>query len=375
MEEILRTEKLSAGYGGKIIVGDMDIIAERGKILTLIGPNGAGKSTVLRTLIRQLDRISGSIAVLGRDIGSYGGKELARTMSILMTERSDPELITCRDVINSGRYPYTGQLGILSEEDRHQVDKAMELTAVTDIADNDLSRISDGQRQRVMLARAVAQEPEILILDEPTSYLDISHKLKLLDILKKLTRERGIAVIMSMHEIDLAQRISDSVICIKDGNIDRAGSPDEIFTADYISRLYGIDEGSYEELYGSAELSAVKSEPRYFVISGSGTGINIFRRLQRENIPFAAGVIHENDLDYPCGKALAAEIVTERAFEPISEEAQARARELINRCERVIYSGCRFGSMNEGNRLLLRYAESLGKVSGDLIPPLPPLLH
>lgn len=375
MEEILRTEKLSAGYGGKIIVGDMDITAERGKILTLIGPNGAGKSTVLRTLIRQLDRISGNIAVLGRDIGSFGGKELARVMSILMTERTDPELITCRDVIASGRYPYTGQLGILSDSDRRRVSEAMELTAVTDIADNDFSRISDGQRQRVMLARAVAQEPDILILDEPTSYLDISHKLKLLDILKKLTRERRIAVIMSMHEIDLAQRISDRVICIKDGIIDGTGSPDEIFTSEYISALYGIDAGCYEDNYGSAELSAVSGEPRYFVISGSGTGINIFRRLQREGIPFAAGVIHENDLDYPCGAALAAEIVSEKAYEPISEEAQARAMKIIEHCERVIYSGCRFGSMNEGNRRLLRYAESLGKLSNGIIPPLPPLLH
>lgn len=365
MEEILRTEKLSAGYGGKIIVGDMDITAERGKILTLIGPNGAGKSTVLRTLIRQLDRISGSIAVLGRDIGSFGGKELARTMSILMTERTDPELITCRDVIASGRYPYTGQLGILSDSDRRQVSEAMELTAVTDIADNDFSRISDGQRQRVMLARAVAQEPDILILDEPTSYLDISHKLKLLDILKKLTRERRIAVIMSMHEIDLAQRISDRVICIKGGYIDRMGAPDEIFTSEYISGLYGIDVGCYEEHYGSAELSAVSGEPRYFVISGSGTGINIFRRLQREGIPFAAGVIHENDLDYPCGAALAAEIVTERAYEPISVEAENRAREIIKRCERVIYSGCPFGSMNEGNRRLLQYSESIGKLKSE----------
>ncbi|MGN0691816.1 MAG: ABC transporter ATP-binding protein [Oscillospiraceae bacterium] len=362
MEEILRTVKLSAGYGGKIIVGDMDIAAERGKILTLIGPNGAGKSTVLRTLIRQLAPLSGSIAVLGKNIGSFSGKELARTMSIMMTERTDPELITCRDVVNSGRYPYTGQLGILSDTDRLQVEKAMELTAVTEIADNDFSRISDGQRQRVMLARAIAQEPDILILDEPTSYLDISHKLKLLDILKQLTRERSIAVIMSMHEIDLAQRISDRVLCISGGHIDRQGTPDEIFTSEYISGLYGIEAGCYEGLYGSAELSAVGGAPRYFVISGSGTGINIFRRLQREGIPFAAGVIHENDLDYPCGAALAAEIVTERAYEPISEEAQARAREIIARCERVIYSGCKFGSMNEGNKRLLKYAEELGKL-------------
>ncbi|MGN1416757.1 MAG: ABC transporter ATP-binding protein [Oscillospiraceae bacterium] len=365
MEEILRTEKLSAGYGGKMIVGDMDITAERGKILTLIGPNGAGKSTVLKTLIRQLDPVSGRIAVLGKDIGTLSGRALARTMSIMMTERTDTELITCRDVVNSGRYPYTGQLGILSDTDRRQAEKAMELTAVTEIADDDFSRISDGQRQRVMLARAVAQEPDILILDEPTSYLDISHKLKLLDILKQLTRERQIAVIMSMHEIDLAQRISDRVICISGGQIDRQGAPDEIFTKEYISGLYGITAGCYEERYGSAELSAVKGAPRYFVISGSGTGINIFRRLQREGIPFAAGVIHENDLDYPCGAALAAEIVTERAYEPISEESEARARGIIERCERVIYSGCKFGSMNEGNRRLLQHAEALKKVNSE----------
>lgn len=127
--------------------------------------------------------------------------------------------MTCRDVVESGRYPYTGRLGILSEADREAVDEAMALTSTTELSGVDFAQISDGQRQRVMLARAMSQQPELLILDEPTSYLDIRHKLELLNTLKKLVREKNTAVLMSLHELDLALRVSDKIVCIDGGKV------------------------------------------------------------------------------------------------------------------------------------------------------------
>ena len=150
--------------------------------------------------------------------------------------------MTCKDVVAAGRYPYTGRLGILSKEDWKAVEDAMELVQVIELAEQDFTRISDGQRQRILLARAICQEPQILLLDEPTSYLDVKYKLEFLTTLQKLTRTRKLTVIMSLHELDLAQRISDKVMCIKGDCVQRYGTPDEVFTNGYISIFYFINK-------------------------------------------------------------------------------------------------------------------------------------
>lgn len=354
---VFYTENLSVGYRGKVIIDGINISAERGRILTLIGPNGAGKSTILKTAAKQLEAISGAVYIDGNDIGAVKGKMLAKKISVLMTERIDPELMTCRNIVESGRYPYTGQMGILSDTDREKVEEAMRITSVTEIGENYFNCVSDGQRQRVMLARAICQEPELLILDEPTSFLDLRHKLELLNILKKLVREKNIAVIMSLHELDMAQRISDFVICVKNNRVDRCGVPDEIFENDYISGLYEIPGGSYNAYCGSAELMRCEGKPQVFVIAGGGTGCPVFRRLQRENIPFAAGIIYENDIDYLIAEALASEIVSAPAFEPIDKSLTERAKAVMDSCKKVICCLKSFGTQNYENKILLEYAK------------------
>lgn len=345
-----------------MLIDGIEISVNSGEILTLIGPNGAGKSTILKTLCRQLRKVSGAVFINGKESDKIKNRELARTMSILMTERAEPELMTCGDVVNSGRYPYTGQLGILSENDRLKAMEAMKLTSVEELADKSFSCISDGQRQRVMLARAICQEPEILILDEPTSFLDIHHKLELLSILKKLVNNKKLAVIMSMHEIELAQKISDYVVCVGSGGIDKCGIPEEIFTGEYISRLYGISPSSYNPDFGSVELECAEGTPEIFIIAGNGSGISTFRRLQRMNIPFSAGVLHENDIDYAAAKSLAAEIISEKPFEPISETNVKKAEKIMDSCGKVICCLKSFGTYNSGNKRLLKLAEEKGYI-------------
>ena len=360
MEPILKTEGLSVGYGGKALLREIELAVSAGEIVTLIGPNGAGKSTILKTLTRQLEPVGGIVWLENRPMKDLKDNQVARTMSILMTARPEPELMTCGQVVSSGRYPYTGRLGLLSAEDRQKAAEAMELVHVTELADRDFNQISDGQRQRVMLARAICQEPRVLVMDEPTSFLDIKHKLELLALLKELVREKGLGVILSLHELDLAQKVSDHILCIREGGVDRWGTPEEIFSGGYIEALYGVERGSFNEEFGCLELEPVQGAPQVFVIGGGGTGIPVYRRLQRQGIPFAAGVLQESDLDWPVASALAAEVIGEKPFEPVSREAVTRAGECLTSCQRLICCPRAFGTMNRNNEGLLEIARENG---------------
>ena len=351
-EDYIWTENMTVGYGKTPLIRQIGIHVRAGEIVTLIGPNGAGKSTILRSVIRQLGLLEGTVYLDGMPMKGMGEREIAKRMSILMTERIHPELMTCEDVVGTGRYPYTGRMGLLTAEDRGKVREAMELVHAWDLASRDFSQISDGQKQRILLAPPLCQDPSVIVLDEPTSFLDIRHKLELLTILKDLVRRKQVAVLMSLHELDLAQKLSDYIVCVKGEYIERCGTPEEIFTSSYITGLYGITKGSYYAEFGCLEMEPVKGKPQVFVIGGNGSGIPVYRRLQRMGIPFAAGILHENDVDYPIARALASQVISEAPFEPIREETYDRAAEVLASCGQVICCLKEFGTLNDMNRKL-----------------------
>ena len=357
------TRDLSVGYNGKALIHDININISSGEIVTLIGPNGSGKSTILKSVTRQLKTIGGRVTVAGDDLEKINYRTLARRMAVVLTERMKPELMTCRDVVATGRYPYTGRLGLLDEEDEAKVSAAMERVHALELSDRGFDAISDGQRQRVLLARAICQEPEIIVLDEPTSYLDIRHKMELLSILRSMAKEKGITVIMSLHEIDLAQKISDKIICVKGEIIARFGPPAEVLSEEVVTELYELSEGSYNADFGSIELPRPEGEPDVFVISAAGPGIPVVRQLQKENVAFCAGILYTNDLDYSVARHLATRIVEERPFRAISEGAVERAKKEIDRCL-VIDAGVELGEYNQAVTALLDYAASQGKLCG-----------
>jgi len=366
-QDYLYTEHMAVGYGRTPLIRQIGLHVRRGEIVTLIGPNGAGKSTILKTILGQLKLLEGAVYLDGTRMTSMTEKEISTRMAMVTTERIRPELMTCGDVVAAGRYPYTGRMGILKREDKEKIKEALSLVHGEELADQDFSCVSDGQRQRILLARAICQEPEVIVLDEPTSFLDIRHKLEILAILKELVREKRVAVLMSLHELDLAQRLSDYVVCVNKNAIERCGTPEEIFTSAYMKELYGITRGSYEAEQGCLELEPVKGKPEVFVIGGGGKGIPVYRALQRRGIPFAAGILHENDRDYLTAKALAAEVVSETAFEPISVETYGRAARVLGSCKEVVCCLTEFGTFNERNRELLAFAGQLGlKRSGPM---------
>ena len=357
MDYYFETKDLAVGYNGRVLIKNISIGIHQGEVVTLIGPNGAGKSTILKSITKHLQTIAGTVWLDGSEINSLSYKDLARRVAVVLTERVDPELMTCWDVVAAGRYPYTGRMGILSREDEDITAQAMETVHVLDLAQRSFHAISDGQRQRILLARAICQQPEIIVLDEPTSFLDIRHKLELLSVLRKMAKEQGITVILSLHEIDLAQKISDRLICVKGDHIAASGTPDEIFRADTIRALYDLDNGTYDPTFGSVELPRLTGKPEVFVLSACGTGIPVFRQLRRDGVPFAAGVLYENDIDCPVARALAAEVVTQPPFVPISRENVEKALALMQSCRRVIVTDFPKGPGNVGLQPLLEAAE------------------
>lgn len=358
-EYYLQTKNMAVGYDQKILIHDICLNVKKGEIVTLIGPNGSGKSTILKSITRQLKVLGGCVILDEDDMHNYSYKKLSTKMAVVLTERLKPEMMTCHDIVATGRYPYTGKLGILSGEDEEKVEAALTAVHALELGNRDFHAVSDGQRQRVLLARAICQEPDIIILDEPTSFLDIRHKLELLSILRNMAKEKQITVIMSLHEIDLAQKISDKIVCVKGETISYYGAPEEIFREDVIRDLYEIDKGYFDPYFGSIELPKPEGEPEVFVLSSCGTGIPVFRMLQKENQAFAAGILYTNDIDYQVAKVLASEVVTEEPFQEIREEVYERAVELMKKAKAVINAGVTIGSCNQKMASLLAEAEKL----------------
>lgn len=360
MEYYFSTKQMSVGYHKRPLIKDIEIGLKKGEILTLIGPNGAGKSTVLKSIARQLEIVNGVVYLDRENMTQMSGVELSKRMAVVLTDKLKTEMMNCEDVVATGRYPYTGRFGILSPKDHAMINEAMELVHVTEMKDKDFTEISDGQRQRVMLARAICQEPEIIILDEPTSYLDVKYKLEFLSILQEMRKKKGLTVIMSLHELELAARVSDKILCVNGEYVDRFGRSEEIFERGYIANLFSISSGSFDEENGSMELEKPKGVAEVFVIAGGGTGRNVYRRLQREGISFMTGILFQNDLDYPVARALASEVITAEAFEPISGELLEIAKQRLNSCTRVICCKESFGSLESVNSELLCCARERG---------------
>lgn len=356
-ENYLNLDRLSVGYNGNSIIRDISLTIKKGEIITLIGPNGAGKTTILKSLAKQLAIVSG-VVMIGKDnLTELSYKALAKKMAVVLTERLHPELMTCYDIVATGRYPYTGNLGILNSGDEKAIKNALHIVHGEDLAGKDFNSVSDGQKQRILLARAICQEPEIIILDEPTSYLDIRHKLELLSILRSMAKEKQITIVMSLHEIDLAEKLSDRIICVKGETISGYGRPEEIFHTDVIHDLYDVKQGNFDTDFGSMELPKIEGSPEVFVLSACGTGIPIYRKLQRAQVPFAAGILYKNDIDYRIATLLAAEVIAEEPFREISDKTLEKAMAVMKTCGHVICAGVEIGDCNKKMELLIKEAK------------------
>ena len=342
------TKRFGRGDQAQDAVADVSLHIREGEVYGLLGPNGAGKSTTLKMICGMLRPTAGEILFAGH---AWRREDLYAIGSLIEEAPLYPNL-TARENLRVR----TTLLGLPES----RIDEVLAAVDLADTGKKRAGRFSMGMRQRLGLALALIARPRLLVLDEPTSYLDIRYQIDLLRILRHLAKSRNVAVIMSIHELELAQKSADKVICVKDGRVFRAGAPEDIFTRETIGELYGLQHGTFNERFGSVEIGRPHGDAHTFVIAGAGTGSAVFRQLIRQGKAFYAGILHEGDIDCELARDLAAECVAERAFEPIGDKTIARAKELLDHCARLIVCPAAFGTINARNAELVEFARSHG---------------
>ncbi|WP_080796344.1 ABC transporter ATP-binding protein [Corynebacterium pacaense] len=236
----LSARGISLGYGEHPVITDLSLDIAPGAITSIVGPNGCGKSTLLRALARLLVPRSGEVLLNGVSLGEHRSRQLARTLGLLPQTPVAPEGIIVADLVGRGRHPHQGLMGRWSTRDYEVVANALEITNTTELAERPLDELSGGQRQRVWIAMALAQDTDILLLDEPTTYLDIANQLEVLDLLTDLNQQRGTTIVMVLHDLGLAARYSDWLVAMHDGRIHSSGTPAEVVTEAAMAEVFGV---------------------------------------------------------------------------------------------------------------------------------------
>ncbi len=270
-EPRLVTDSVTLAYDDRVVVEDLTLQVPDGRVSVIVGANACGKSTLLRAMARLLRPASGLVVLDGKSIHRRSTREVARVLGLLPQQPVVPDGVTVVDLVGRGRHPHQGVLGRWSAEDERAVTEALELTGTLDLADRPVDELSGGQRQRVWLAMALAQGTDLLLLDEPTTYLDVAHQVEVLDLLADLNRRSGTTIVMVLHELNLAARYADHLVAMTGGGIVAEGPPVEVITEDCVRQVFGLR-------------SLVVTDP----VSGTPLVVPIGRHLGTADVPNAA---------------------------------------------------------------------------------------
>jgi iron complex transport system ATP-binding protein len=236
----LAAENLTIGYGERPIIEDLSLCIEKGQITALVGPNGSGKSTLLKAMARLLKPSAGAVLLDGKALHTLSTTQIAQQLAILPQSPSAPHGLTVRELVEQGRYPHVGALRMLKSQDHAAIHEALELTDITHFANRPLDSLSGGERQRAWIALALAQDTPLLLLDEPTTFLDIGHQLEVLELVRHLNRERGMTIVLVLHDLNQAARYADRMIVLKRGAVVADGTPNAILTPDLLAEVFGV---------------------------------------------------------------------------------------------------------------------------------------
>lgn len=252
MEQVIETNQLTLSYGDSIIINELDLTIPKGEITVFIGGNGCGKSTLLRSIARLLKPKSGTIFLEGEAISKQSTKEVAKKMAILPQSPEAPEGLTVLQLVKQGRYPYQSWLKQWSVEDETKVQHALLSTGLEDLKDRAVDSLSGGQRQRAWIAMTLAQDTDIILLDEPTTYLDLAHQIDILDLLFDLNEGEKRTIVMVLHDLNLACRYAHNIVAIKDQKIFAQGKPENVINRDLVKHVFGMDcEVTLDPLFGT----------------------------------------------------------------------------------------------------------------------------
>ena len=359
---ILRTDKLAVGYGKKTVVDGIDIALREGQFVCLLGPNGCGKSTILKTIVRMLAPLGGEVYISDRAISQMSNQDMAKTTAVVLTDPISPGLLTAYDVVMLGRHPHTGFMGKPTARDVEKVIEALTMVNAETLGRRYFGELSDGEKQKVLLARALAQEPHLIVLDEPTSHLDARHRIEVMLILRQLTQEKGVTVIASLHDIDLAMKACDVAILVKDERLLACGTPEDVLTQELVTQLYGLERATFNAYLGGVELKGKKTGGSpVFVVAGGASGAAVYRALVKHGFGIITGVLAENDIDCHIAASVGATVVRSPAFETISATAYSEAVGLLGNVRQVIDAGFPVGTANRQNLDLVRRALDAGQ--------------
>ncbi|HTY74453.1 MAG TPA: heme ABC transporter ATP-binding protein [Candidatus Nanoarchaeia archaeon] len=353
----LNVNGIECRYGSIKILEDVHLTVKEGNFVGILGPNGSGKSTLLKSISRTLKPHKGAVLLDKTDVYSMKSVELAKHMAVVPQENVIGFSFTAVDIVLMGRNPHMTRFQMENERDMAIVRKAMERTNTWQFAGRPINELSGGEKQRVVIARALAQEPEILLLDEPLTHLDMINQLEVMDLVKELCTKEGMIVLAVIHDLNLAARYCDNALLLKNGKVWAAGPIDQVLTSENIKTVFKVDcivkkSPVTNSLY-IIPLSIQKNVPckkcAIHVIAGAGTGTLIMKALVDEGYTVTAGVLNMLDTDYETTELLKIPSVTEAPFSPITEQSKKANLDLINKAAIVVMTSVPFGFGNLSN--------------------------
>ena len=365
----LSVNGVRAGYSEKAILEHITFDANQGQMMALLGPNGSGKTTLLKTLSKALSPHAGSVLLDGAPLESLGARDVAKKMAVIPQSFETSFAFTVEEIVMMGRSPHIEKRE--TEEDFAIVRRAMEATNVWHLRDTLITNISGGERQRAIIARALAQEPKVLLLDEPTSNLDITHQIEVLSTIHDLARSRNLTVIAAFHDLNLAAKYFDTLILLHGGTIRAMGAPREVLRADLIKEVYGVDVlvqrhplSDTAFVVPLTDLRRCNGTASYkvHVIGGGGSATTLLHMLSRSDFNISLGAINLLDSDHETAQALGITcMAVESPFSPVSDEAYRETLALIDAADAVVLSDFNIGSGNIANLRAAQYALDRGK--------------
>ncbi len=389
---MLEARKATLGYNGTPVLSEVDLAVARGQFVGVVGPNGCGKSTLVRALSRVLPPISGQVLLDGVNVYSLGARELARRLAVVSQDNSVAFDFPVRQVVLMGRSPHLSRFSAEGPRDYAIAEESMALTHTLVFADRAITSLSGGERQRCMIARALAQQPDVLLLDEPTAHLDINHQIEILDLARRLTAERGLATVVVLHDLNLASQYCDHLVLIArehaqpapqpemadeaparpgPGRVIASGPPAEVVTEERIRAAYGTDVQvrfhpstgrPYVTLISRLSVSARPTrDTRVHLICGAGTGARLMRQLRQLGFVVSVGAVNVADTDQLEAEALDLARVEEAPFSPITEETHRLNSDMAREADVVVVTGIPYGRGNLRNLEAAIKARGVGR--------------